>query len=419
MKKRITRLLLAAVMVFSLSLSLCTGAYADGAIGTLRDIDDIFSDAQEAELSQLIDEAATKTGYNIAVVVADDIGVKTPREYASDQLDTMFGEYSDSILLLICNDFDASECYDWIDMTGKAAEEYYDELNDIYDCIYSGLDVSGYYSSVVNFCEYFGADVSSSAGDVSSVGYNINLVDHDDVLTASEETQLREAMQLCADDITCNVGVIITDDLIGMSDYEYAKFFAENSFGVGANSIVLLYNNDRTNMNYVDWIYTYGLATDMYDYRIDDVFDYMYRGFDSDGGDNYYQGIMYFCSYLRNHKDVGGYNDYYEDDNYYYDDDGGYDIMSGVIIPVGFAAIVTFIVVSVTTSGYKKKKPVSAKSYMDASRTKYLRRDDIYLRETTTHVRISSSSSGGGGGSRGGGGGRSRSGGGGGGGRRR
>ena len=419
MKKRVTRLLLAAIMVFSLALSFGMAAYADGAVGTLRDTDDIFTDDQEAELRDLIDAAAAASGYNIGVVVADDIGGMSPREYAQAQLDSIFGEYSDSVLLLICNDFDAEECYDWIDMTGKAVEAHYDHINDIYDCIYSGMDTSGYYASVVNFCEYFGADVSSvSGGTAAPVGFSINLVDHDDVLTPSQENELRTAMQNCADDITCNVGVIITDDLVGRSDYEYAKAFCETSFGTGSNSIVLLYNNDRSNMNYVDWIYTYGLATDMYDYRIDDVFDYMYRGFDSDGGDNYYQGILYFCTYLRNHQEVGSYNDYNDDDNYYYDDEGGYDLMTGVIVPVIFAGIVTFIVVSMTTSGYKKKKPVNAKSYMDASRTKYHRRDDIYLRETTTHVRISSSS-GGGGGSRGGGGGRSRSGGGGGGGRRR
>ncbi len=419
MKKRVTRLLLAAIMVFSLALSFGVAAYASGAIGSLKDFDDIFTDEQEAELRELIADAAKASGYNIGVVVADDIGGKTPREYAQGQLDSTFGEYSDSVLLLICNDFDAEECYDWIDMTGKAVENYYDCINDIYDCIYSSMDTSGYYASVVNFCEYFGADVSSASGSTAApAGFSINLVDHDDVLTPSQENELRTAMQNCADDITCNVGVIITDDLVGRSDYEYAKAFCETSFGTGSNSIVLLYNNDRSNMNYVDWIYTYGLATDMYGYRTDDVFDYMYRGFDSDGGDNYYQGIMYFCTYLRNHQDVGSYNDYNDDDNYYYDEDGGYDLMTGVIVPVIFAGIVTFIVVSVTTSGYKKKKPVNAKSYMDASRTKYHRRDDIYLRETTTHVRISSSS-GGGGGSRGGGGGRSRSGGGGGGGRRR
>ncbi len=410
MKKRITRVLLAVLVAMSFAFSLCITASA-ASVGVLIDQDNIFTTEQEDELHEYLEAAARKTGYNFAVVVTDDIGGHTPREYASAQLDSLFGADSNSILLLICNDFDADECYDWIDMTGAAADKYHNKIDDIYDNIYSGLDTSGYYSAVIDFCEYFGVDVEDD-----TAGFTINLVDHDDVLTVSEENELRRVMQDCADDITCNVGVIITDDLIGMSDYEYSKFFCENSFGAGANSIVLLFNNDRTNMNYVDWIYTYGLATDMYGYRTDEVFDYLYYGFDSDGGDNYYQGIMYFCTYLRNNQEIGDYNDYIDDEDYYYD--GGYDPLTGFVIPFIIAVIVAIVVVSTTVSGYKKKKPISAKSYMDTSRTKYHRRDDIYLRETTTHVRISSSS-GGGGGSRGGGGGRSRSGGGGGGGRRR
>lgn len=418
--KRITRLLLAAAMIFSLTLgSLGVTASAAG-IGSLKDYEDIFTAEQEDDLRTLLADAASETGYNICVVVTDDIGSKTPREYASDMLDETFGEYSDSILLLVCNDFDAAECYDWIDMTGKAAEEYYQQTNDIYDSLYSGLDTDGYYSGVISFCEYFGADSSFIEDLPSAGGFQVALADYDDVLTPQEQTDLLGYMQTCADEIECNVGVVITDDLGGMSDYQYTKNFLETSFGVGADGIALLFNNDRTNMNYVDWIYTYGQATAMYDHQIDEVFDYMYRGFDSEGGDNYAGGISYFCTYLINYKDSApvDYDDYYSGDDYYYES-SGYDLISGVLIPIVVASIVTLIVTKNVTGGYKKKKPLSARGYMDAGRTKYLRRDDIYLRETTTHVRISSSSSGGGGGSRGGGGGRSRSGGGGGGGRRR
>ena len=416
--KRITRLLLAAIMIFSLTFG-CLGITASAAsVGILKDLDDIFTEEQEANIRLLLDDAAAKTGFNFCIVSTDDIGSQTPREYASNMLNNTFGADSNSVLLLICNDFDADECYDWIDMTGNANRKHYSQIDDIYDRLYSGLETDGYYASAIEFCKYFGAD-SSYIADVPSLGgFKVNIADYDDVLSPQEQTDALEYMQICADEIQCNIGVVITDDLGGMSDYEYTKNFLETSFGAGADGIALLFNNDRSNMSYVDWIYTYGQATDMYGHRTDDIFDYMYAGFDSDGGDNYYQGITYFCTYLSNHKDAGNYDDYYSGDDYYYESDDGYDIMAGVLIPVAFAGIVTFIVVKSVTAGYKKKKPVSARSYMDAGRTKYLRRDDIYLRETTTHVRISSSS-GGGGGSRGGGGGRSRSGGGGGGGRRR
>ncbi len=418
MMKKITRLFLAAIMIFTMTIG-CFGVTASAAgVGMLKDLENIFTEEQEKELSTLIADAVAETGYNICVVVSDDIGSDTPREYASKMLDSTFGADSDSILLLICNDFDAKECYDWIDMTGDAAMEYYSKTNDIYDRLYSGLDTNGYYAAVIEFCEYFGADSSFIDDAPATEGFKVNLADYDDVLSPEDQLAALEYMQTCANEIECNVGVVITDDLGGMSDYQYTKNFLEASFGAGADGIALLFNNDRTNMNYVDWIYTYGQATDMYGYRTDDIFDYLYVGFDSDGGDNYYKGITYFCSYLRNNKDAGNYDDYYSGDDYYYEGDGGYDIMAGVLIPIAFAGITTLIVVKSITKGYSKKKPISARSYMDVGRTKYLRRDDIYLRETTTHVRISSSS-GGGGGSRGGGGGRSRSGGGGGGGRRR
>ncbi len=414
MKKRFTRFLLAAVMLLSAFGALTTVGFADlDNYGIVRDYADVFTEDEEQALVELLDEAAAKTGCNISVVAEDNIGSQTSKEYAGEALTSSFGSDSSSILLLISNDFENSNNYDWVELSGKAADEYYGKINDMLDCFYSGLDSGGYYQGVVSFCGYF--DVQT---DVPTESFKVNLADYDDLIPAEQQIQLVEIMQSCADEIECNVGVVITDDLQGYSDEGYSIEFMESSFGKGSNSIVLLYNNDRSNMSYVDWIYTYGLATELYDHQVDAIFDYMYAGFDSNGGNNYYDGIRYFCSYLEGHKDGGIYNDYnnyYDDENYYYEDSG--NVFGAVLIPIAFAGVVTFVITSVFVSGYKKKAPVSAKNYMDTSRTKYTRRDDLYLRETTTHVRISSSSSGGGG-SRGGGG-RSRSGGGGGGGRRR
>lgn len=157
-----------------------------------------------------------------------------------------------------------------------------------------------------------------------------------------------------------------------------------------------------------------GLATEMYGGHIDSILDYMYVGFDLDGGDNYYQGIQYFCTYLHSYKESGW--DYNHSEDYYYDYDD-YDESDGIIMfaaPVIIALILAAVITSCIVKGYSKKAPVSAARYMDGSRTKFTQRSDIYLRETTTRVRISSSSGGGGGhggrsgGGRSGGGGRSR-----------
>ncbi len=411
MTKKFTCLLLAAIMMLSLAIPVA----AEGGSVHLADSDSVFTEEQRGQILDALSIAADETGYSFAVVTTNNLGGKTPREYAEAELDSTFGSGEDSVLLLICNDF-SSDGYDWVELSGEANDKYYNKINDIFDAFYAGLDSSGYYDAVINFCGYFTGAAPEVGGSVS-----VNLADHDDVLSGDEENTLWEVMQNTADDIGCNVGVVITDDTIGMGNEGYAQFFCENSFGVGANSIVLLFNNDKSYSSHRDWIYTYGIATDLYGNRTDGIFDYLYMGFDSEGGDNYYNGILYFCAYLVNNKDGGiysDYNDYHDDDNYSYSSDAE-GIVIVLFVPAVISGIITAVIVICVVNGYKKKAPVSAKSYMDAGRTKYTRRDDIYLRETTTHVRISSSGGGGGGGSRGGGGGRSRSGGGGGGGRSR
>ena len=62
MMKRITRLLLAAIMIFSLTFG-CLGITASAAsVGILKDLDDIFTEEQEANIRLLLDDAAAKTG---------------------------------------------------------------------------------------------------------------------------------------------------------------------------------------------------------------------------------------------------------------------------------------------------------------------------------------------------------------------
>ncbi len=422
MKKRIVRLLLAAVTLFSVMSAVSAVAFAES-YGIVRDYADVFTDEEEAQLVELLDDIAADTGYNMAIVAEDNIGSRSSKDYASDALETSFGADSDAILLLISNDFDkGTDNYDWIEFSGRAADEHYEEINDMLDCFYGGLDANGYFAGAMGFCGYFGVTSDVTAESTPAYTYKVNLADYQDKIPASEQVELMELMQACANEIECNVGVVITDDIQGMSDESYTKKFTEDSFGKGSNSIALLLNNDRSNDYYgYDWIYTYGLATDLYDHQTKAIFDYLYIGMDSDGGDNYSKAIEYFCAYLIGNKDggiAGDYNDYYDDENYYQSGIVGISLM-GILVPVVIAGIVSACVTSGFTSGYSKKKPISARNYMDSSKTKYNRRDDIYLRETTTHVRISSSSGGGGGGSRGGGGGRSRSGGGGGGGRRR
>lgn len=132
--------------------------------------------------------------------------------------------------------------------------------------------------------------------------------------------------------------------------------------------------------------------------RIDSIFDAVYDGLDSSGGDNYYAAVTNYCAYLRSHDSVPS----------------KVDINIGHVGGVIVALIIAVCVANSQAAKYKKRAPVSARRYMDGSLTRFTQRGDVFVREYTTSHRISSSSSGGsrhsgGGGHRsGGGGGRRR-----------
>ena len=248
------------------------------------------------------------------------------------------------------------------------------------------------------------------------------LSDYDDVLTDEEEAKLAVKLLATAKSTGCNIGIVITSDLGGKSDKKYADDFLDAVFGEYSDSIVLLYNNDRSSMSYGDWISVTGQAWDMYGDRTDTLFDAVYYGFGDD--DNYYSSIESFCSSLIALQRTGSYGG----TGYGY---GGSDVLTDdmrsglayIVIPCVVGLVAAIAAAKAASSGYKKKAPISAAAYLDSSRTRFVERRDDYVNEYTTHVRISSGDhhGGGGGGFRGGhgGGGGHRGGHGGGGGRRR
>lgn len=227
-------------------------------------------------------------------------------------------------------------------------------------------------------------------------GYYGALEDHQDALSEQQEQSLLELLDSTAREIRANVGVILGDyDLGGMSERSYAKEFHNRIFGEHSDSIVLMLVQSGSGK--VDQIYCTDRAYDMYQPRIDSVFDAVYGGLDSSGGDNYYVAVSEFCSYLRSHDSVP------------VEPDINIGHISGVIL----ALIIAVCVANAQAAKYKKRAPVSARAYMDNSLTRFTERSDVFVREFTTSHRVSSSSSGGshhsGGGHRsGGGGGRRR-----------
>ena len=228
-------------------------------------------------------------------------------------------------------------------------------------------------------------------------GYFGALEDHQDALSGEQAQELLDILDSTAREIHANVGVILGNaSLDGLSERSYAKEFHNRSFGEESNSIVLMLV--KTGSHKQDQIYSSEHAYDMYNPRLDDIFDAVYDGLDSSGGDNYYAAVTDYCAYLRSHDSVPP----------------KVDINIGHVGGVIVALIIAVCVANSQAAKYKKRAPVSARRYMDGSLTRFTQRGDVFVREYTTSHRISSSSSGGsrhsgGGGHRsGGGGGRRR-----------
>ena len=114
-------------------------------------------------------------------------------------------------------------------------------------------------------------------------GYFGALEDHQDALSGEQAQELLDLLDSTAREIHANVGVILGNaSLDGLSERSYAKEFHNRSFGEYSDSIVLMLV--QAGSGKVDQIYCTDRAYDMYQPRIDSIFDAVYDGLDSSGG---------------------------------------------------------------------------------------------------------------------------------------
>lgn len=245
------------------------------------------------------------------------------------------------------------------------------------------------------------------------------VADYDNCLTESEETELLEILHQSAVKAKCNVGIVITKDLEGKSDKQYATAFSDDNFGKNSSSIVLMFlntYNDPKYSRYQDWIYaggneygkfTTGVTNKVFNRIYNKMGDphgskYAYNNSTHTyGGYNYFNACKEFAKCVRRYG-TGGFAaipnmllDYIT---------GSFTKFAGGLV---FAVIIALIVVKAKVMGYKKKATLSAANYMDRRATRVTRQVDQFVREYTTSHTHSSSSGGhhGGGGHSGGGGG--------------
>ena len=141
------------------------------------------TEAEEDAISAKLDEVSQKVGINIGIVITAELlnsnGHHISHEvYSENFCNENFGEYSDSIVLLLFNSHDKPEytyAEDDMYMYGKADELYYEKSQKIWDRIYDALEKqniksdlpsepnvykyyssANYYMACMNFCDTLG-----------------------------------------------------------------------------------------------------------------------------------------------------------------------------------------------------------------------------------------------------------------------
>lgn len=396
MSKKITAVFTAIIIVI-MTLS-GTAVFAEESYQSLlTDLDDSLTDEQESDLRQHLSEAAKAAGCNVGVIISADIHGMTAREYTEKMFDTSFGVNSDGVMLLINNDYE-SGYGDWLTAEGNAVERFGKQSDKVLADVYSGLNSGGFYGAVRSFCDYLCIEGSTE------IAYRAVLNDRQDILTDEQIDILTEEMLEVANKLEINVGVVITDNIEGKTDKAFTDDYLDSTFGFGSSSIVLLFNNDRTNMNYTDWISTCGKCTDWYDSKTNRIFDDVYYGLDNNNN-SYYYAIKEYCTALETYAGKSGSTQVGVPVSDYSDEITlGKVFINSLILPIIFGLVMALIVTYSAAAGYKRKKPVSAREYLENSRTRFVRQNDIFIREYHSSHSVSSGSSRGGGHHSGGGG---------------
>lgn len=148
------------------------------------------------------------------------------------------------------------------------------------------------------------AETAASAAETPMCGERLIVInDYDNCLTESEEFELMGLLSKAASSAGCSIGIVITSDLNGMSDKEYADSFSDEYFGVGSDSVVLLLLNSYNKPEYAqykDWISTSGKMIPKLQNYIDTMFDSIYKKMGDPKGDKY--------AYNESTKTYGGYD---------------------------------------------------------------------------------------------------------------
>ncbi len=266
--------------------------------------------------------------------------------------------------------------------------------------------------------------MSASAKENNSAGWSGDsskslFIDNADLFTKSEEEEITEEIQETAEKLELNIIILAAGSDYYMGD-EQTERFSDDSYDqtFGADTDGVFYFMDFTGKQPAyDYISPSGKGMVYYKSHIDDILDELYYYLPSsdldpaDYTDDIKEGISCFLGLLSEYSNSDSY--YYDDysERYYYYDDGELVITRNkpfkarlkalvFALPIGLiAALIYFFVMKHV---YKFKSSANPNVYVSSEDTRFIHREDRFIRTYTTKRKIESSS---GGGSRGGGGG--------------
>lgn len=266
--------------------------------------------------------------------------------------------------------------------------------------------------------------VSASAKENNAAGWSGDsskslFIDNADLFTESEEEEITEEIQEASEKLELNIIILAAGSEYYMGD-EQTERFSDDSYDqtFGADTDGVFYFMDFTGKQPAyDCISPSGKGMVYYKSHIDDILDEVYYYLPSsdldpaDYTDDIKDAISCFLGLLSEYSNSDSY--YYDDYSeryYYYEDDELVITRSKPFkarlkalvfaLPIGLiAALIYFFVMKHV---YKFKSSANPNVYVSSEDTRFIHREDRFIRTYTTKRKIETSS---GGGSRGGGGG--------------
>ena len=145
MMKKITAFI--SVLVISLSLfsvSVSAKRYDEGKV-FVSDKESYLSDSEFSDIVDTAEKLSEKTGYNVGIIITDDIGSKSPVAFSDDAYMDVFSKNSDGFMILLNND----TYEDHISTAGNAILMYSDaRLMNTLDSAGSYLKEEDFYSAL-------------------------------------------------------------------------------------------------------------------------------------------------------------------------------------------------------------------------------------------------------------------------------